>query len=251
MLSAYDQLGIGYTQTRRPDRRIAEHIRRALGECASVVNVGAGAGSYEPHDCAVLAVEPSLTMIAQRPVGSAPVVRGVAEALPLGDDAVDAALAVLTLHHWNNAKRGLAEMRRVSRRRVVIFTWDPQWFGKFWLVDEYLPSIRAIDRVQGVKIATIAAALGDQTEVIAVPIAHDCVDGFLGAYWRRPEAFLDARVRAGVSVCAKLPRAESERGLQQLADDIESRRWHRRHRELLEREELDLGYRLIVHHMLG
>jgi SAM-dependent methyltransferase len=245
MSSAYDQIGEGYPLTRRPDPRIAARIRAALGDCASVVNVGAGSGSYEPGDRAVVAVEPSTTMIRQRPAGSAPVVRGAAESLPLADGAVDAALAVLTMHHWTDPGRGLAEMRRVARRRVVVLTWDQELFEGFWLVREYFPGIRDLDRARAWPIADIASALG-ASEINAVPIPHDCVDGFLGAFWRRPEAYLDPRVRSGMSAYAALSAVERDTGLARLAVDIHSGTWEERHRHLLDLEQLDLGYRLIV-----
>lgn len=243
--AAYDEIGVGYARTRRPDPRIAERIHRALAGCASVANVGAGAGSYEPRGRRVIAVEPSATMIRQRPAGSAPVVQGAAEQLPLADDAVDSALAILTVHHWADARRGLAEMRRVARRRVVILTWEPDVFERFWLVREYLPRIRDVDRSRAVAIDEIVSALGGG-EVGPVPIPHDCADGFLGAFWRRPGAYLDARVRSGISTCARLPRGELAAGLRRLAADVRSGAWEERHRDLLELDEVDLGYRLIV-----
>jgi len=245
MRSAYDKIGIGYFLTRRPDPRIANRIGEALGDCASVVNVGAGGGSYEPGDRLVVAVEPSTTMIRQRPAGSAPAVQGAAESLPLVDGAVDAALAILTMHHWVDPGRGLAEMRRVARRRVVIFTWDQAIFEGFWLVREYFPGIRELDRARALAIADIASALGE-SKIIAVPIPRDCVDGFLGAFWRRPHAYLDPRVRSGISAFAAISSEERDRGLGRLAADIRSGAWEEQHRNLFDLEELDLGYRLIV-----
>ena len=245
MKATYDEIGVGYAGTRRPDPRIAARIADALGDTASLVNVGAGAGSYEPRDRRVVAVELSDTMIRQRPAGSAPAVRGTAEHLPLADGAVDAALAVLTLHHWGDARRGLAEMRRVARRRVAILTWDQAVWESFWLVREYLPCIGELDRPRALAIDEIAAAIG-ASRVEAVPVPHDCVDGFHGAFWRRPAAYLDARVRAGISTYASIPAAERERGLGRLAADLESGAWRARHRDLLDAEELDLGYRLVV-----
>jgi SAM-dependent methyltransferase len=241
----YDRIGKRYAATRRPDPRIAERITRALGDAASLVNVGAGSGSYEPADRAVIAVEPSATMIRQRPPGPALLVQGTGEDLPLADGAVDAALASLTMHHWPDVDRGLAEMRRVARRRVVIFTWDQDVWESFWLIDQYLPFIREVDRRQALAIADVVSALG-RSEVVPVPIPHDCVDGFHGAFWRRPEAYLDPSTRAGISCYSKLPADEVDRGLGRLADDIESGAWQERNRDLQDLEEIDLGYRLIV-----
>jgi SAM-dependent methyltransferase len=241
---AYDAIGVGYARTRRADPRIAARIARALGDAASVLNVGAGTGSYEPRDRRVVAVEPSTTMIRQRPAGSAPAVRAAAEHLPLADGAFDAALAILTLHHWTDPGRGLAEIRRVARGRVVLFTWDQPIWESFWLIREYFPAVE-IDRQRAVALADIASALGGcRSEV--VPIPHDCVDGFQGAFWRRPEAYLDPRVRAGISTFARMDVDTVDEAVGRLAADLESGAWAERHRDLAERDELDLGYRLVV-----
>jgi SAM-dependent methyltransferase len=245
MSRIYDEIGVGYSSTRRPDPRIAATIERALGDAASIVNVGAGAGSYEPSDRKVFAVEPSATMLSQRPEGSAPAVRAEAERLPLLDGAVDAALAILTIHHWSDPAGGLAELRRVARRRVVILTWDREIFERFWLVRDYLPCIRDFDRPRAVEIDHVLSALGGG-EVITLPIPHDCVDGFLGAFWRRPAAYLDSAVRAAISAFAALPAGASDEGLRRLENDVRDGAWEEQHRDLLDLQELDLGYRLIV-----
>jgi SAM-dependent methyltransferase len=245
MRSIYDKIGVGYSVTRLPDPRIADRIVRALGDSASVVNVGAGAGSYEPRDRMVVAVEPSATMIRQRPVGSAPVIQGAAEGLPLVDGAVDAALAILTVHHWTDPARGLAEMRRVAQSRVVVLTWDQDVWESFWLIREYLPCIRDLDRRRAMAIADIASALGGG-HILSVPIPHDCIDGFHGAFWRRPEAYLDPRIRSGISTYAAISPDERDEGLRRLATDLQSGAWEDRHRDLFDLDELDLGYRLIV-----
>jgi SAM-dependent methyltransferase len=245
MNAFYDRTGSSYSATRRPDPRIANRIMEALGDSASVVNVGAGAGSYEPSDRLVIAVEPSATMISQRAAGSAPVVQGIAEQLPFEDDAFDATLAILTVHHWTDPGRGLAEMRRVARKRVVILTWDQDTWESFWLIREYLPCIRDSDRRKALAVGDIVSALGD-CEVVAVPIPHDCQDGFHGAFWRRPEAYLDPRIRSGISTYASIHQDELDHGLRRLASDIQNGTWEKRHRELCDADEIDLGYRLIV-----
>lgn len=245
MQSRYDRIGTGYTETRRPDPRLAARILESLGEAGSVVNVGAGTGSYEPADRPVVAVEPSWTMIRQRPPGAAPAVCARAEALPLLDRSVDAALAILTVHHWTDPPRGLAEMRRVARRRVVVFTWDPRVWESFWLFRDYLPGLREFDRGREVPVDRITAALGT-CRVQTVPIPHDCADGFHGAFWRRPAAYLDPRVRAGISSYSLAPAEETRDGLRRLEEDIRTGAWAARHRDLVDRDELDLGYRLIV-----
>jgi SAM-dependent methyltransferase len=238
----YDVIGRDYGAYRRPDRRVAAAIVRALADAATVVNVGAGAGSYEPTDRRVVAVEPSAAMIAQRPAGSAPVVRASATDLPFRDAAFAAALAVLTLHHWPDRAAGLVELARVARERVVLLTWDPQ-APRFWLVEEYFPEIRIIDTPIFPPPEDLGRMLG-AVEVEPVPIPHDCTDGFLGAYWRRPEAYLDPGARGAISTFTKLRDVES--GLARLRADLADGTWRRRHRDLLDRTELDLGYRLVI-----
>ena len=245
MRAAYDKIGTTYSATRRADPRIAAQILDALGDAVSVVNVGAGAGSYEPRDRMVVAVEPSAVMIRQRATAAAPVIQAAAEALPFTDAAFDAALAVLTVHHWTHRARGLAEMRRVAARRVVVLTWDQHVWESFWLIREYLPSIREADRPRAVKISELVAALGG-AHIVSVPVPHDCADGFHGAFWRRPEAYLDPAVRAGISTYALMSPAERDDGLRRLAEDLDSGAWARRQSELLNLGELDLGYRMIV-----
>jgi SAM-dependent methyltransferase len=238
----YDVIGGGYSAQRRPDPRIASAIVRALDDAEWVLNVGAGAGSYEPVDRRVVAVEPAWSMIRQRPPAAAPVVQASAVDLPFRDGAFAAALAILTIHHWPDRARGLAELARVARRRVVVLTWDPATSG-FWLVDDYFPELLAIDRPIFPCLEELERVLG-VLDVRPVPVPHDCVDGFLGAYWRRPAAYLDAAVRAGMSTFTKL--GEVDAGLARLRRDLEDGTWTRRHGWLLERMELDLGYRLVV-----
>ena len=242
MVQLYDQIGGGYARLRRPDPRLAARIVQALGAAETVVNVGAGAGSYEPCDRPVIAVEPSLTMIHQRPPGSAPVVRASATQLPFKDAAFAAALAVLTVHHWPDRVRGLRELARVARERVVVVTWDPAFSG-FWLIDDYFPAIGELDRRLCPTAEEFQRALGGCT-ILPLPIPHDCSDGFLGAYWRRPHAYLKPEVRHAISAFAKM--AGVEEGLTRLAQELADGTWGRRHGHLLHKEELDLGYRLVV-----
>ena len=244
MAARYDAIGRTYTATRGTDPRIAARIWDALGDARMVVNVGAGTGSYEPPDRDVTAVEPSAVMIAQRPPGAAPAVQASAEALPFEDASFDAAMAVLTLHHWSDLRAGCAELRRVARDRVVVFSWDPTYVGRMWLGPEYFPQYSREDAEGFPSLAEQAAALGAEAEV--VPIPWDCRDGFFSAFWRRPEAYLDPAVRAGISTLAKRSEDELAEGLARLRADLESGAWARRHADLLERDELDLGYRLLV-----
>jgi SAM-dependent methyltransferase len=237
----YDRIGAGYSAYRRPDRRIAARIAAALGEAASVLNVGAGTGSYEPAGPTVVAVEPSGEMIAQRPGRTAPAVRASAEALPFGDGSFDAALAVLSIHHWPDWRRGLAEMRRVSRGPVVILTWDPAHPG-FWLTRDYFPEVLGIDRAIFPPLDAIGRVLGS-VDVRAVPVPADCTDGFLGAYWRRPGMYLEEGARRAISTFARL--SDVDRGLRRLRADIADGAWKERNAGLLERDDLDIGYRLV------
>src|SRR5262245_29978561 len=241
----YDQIGRDYATTRRPDPRIARDVVSSLGDACSVLNVGAGAGSYEPAHLFVVAVEPSREMIRQRLPGGAPVVRAVAERLPFADRSFDAALAVLTLHHWTDQAAGLAELARVARRRVVILTWDPAGGRDFWLTAEYLPAVVELDLPRFPPLDEIARALG-RIEVRAVPVPHDCQDGFLGAFWRRPEAYLDPNVRRAISGFAQLPPHVVVAAMRRLTGDLASGEWDARFGHLRSRDTIDLGYRLIV-----
>src|SRR4051794_25667524 len=204
MSTLYDDIGRSYTRTRREDPRLAAMLRAALGDARTVVNVGAGSGAYEPRDLDVTPVEPSEVMIAQRPAGAPPVVRGVAEALPFGDDSFDAALVVLSDHHWTDRAKGFAELRRVARERVVLFNFNPAENGRFWFNRDYLPAFDDLIpepyRQPGMWEDELAELLGAPPRIEPWPVPHDCLDGFFGAYWRRPEAYLDPRVRAGISV---------------------------------------------------
>jgi SAM-dependent methyltransferase len=233
-MEIYDRIGRSYDATRGTDPRIAAAIWAALGDARTVVNVGAGAGSYEPPDREVTAVEPSETMIAKRPPGSPPVVRASADGLPFPDASFDAAMAVLSDHHWPDWRAGYRELRRVARR-IVVFTFDPGFFDTQWIW-EYVPV-----HADGPSLQQRAELLG--AEIRPVPVPHDCRDGFFHAYWRRPHAYLDPVVRANISIFAKLDAAE---GLERLRVDLESGEWERRHGHLMDLDELDCGYRLLV-----
>ncbi len=228
-----------------PDPRIARSFPRPSLTSPTVVNIGAGTGSYEPVQT-VVAIEPSQVMIGQRPPGAAPAIQAVAEHIPLRDDCADAALAVLTIHHWTDLAAGIAEMRRIARRRLVFLTWDPDVIGEaFWLLSDYLPEARRADAELAVPMDQLAALL-DEPIVTAVPVPHDCADGFGAAFWRRPAAYLDPAVQAGMSLFAKTDQRLLAPGLARLAADLDSGRWQREYADLLDRDELDLGYRLVT-----
>jgi SAM-dependent methyltransferase len=241
MSALYDTIGIDYANLRRPDPRIAAMIASALGDARRVLNVGAGAGNYEPAGREVVALEPSAEMIAQRPADAAPAVQGTAEALPFPDDSFDAAMAVLTVHHWADPAKGLSEMRRVSRGPVAILTFDPS-FRDIWPLD-YWPQLAELDEAIMPDLSLYAQVLGAVT-FDPVPIPHDCTDGFLYAYWRRPHAYLDGSSRKAVSSFWRIENLDD--GLARLAADLASGAWERRYAGLLGRDALDAGYRLVV-----
>ena len=240
----YDAIGTGYAAHRRADPRIATAIEAALGDARRVLDVGAGAGSYEPGDRAVVALEPSAMMLAQRPRGAAPAVRGVAEALPFPDGGFDAAMAVLTLHHWQDLGAGLAELRRVAPRQVV-FLFEPLEVRRFWAVEYFPEAVDVPSERRAPGVAQLRAAL-EVREVRVVPVPIDCTDGFGAAYWGRPEAYLDPAVQASQSWLAQLDERHRTAGARRLADDLASGRWDERFGHLRQLDELDVGYRLVL-----
>lgn len=240
MNALYNKIGLNYADLRKPDRRIAQQIEIALGDAQTVLNVGAGAGSYEPEGRKITAVEPSKKMIEQRTHSEAVVIQGSAEYLPFDDQSFDASMATLTIHHWSDQKKGVGEMRRVTCGKIVFLTYDPAFRG-FWLAD-YFPALVTLDEGQMPTIGTYEEWLGPTTTSI-VPIPHDCTDGFLAGYWRRPSAYLDERVRAAMSSFWALDSVAD--GLAQLEADLKSGAWERRYSHLLHLDELDCGYRLV------
>ncbi len=240
----YDTIGATYTVTRRTEPRIAEQIWAALGDARTVLNVGAGTGSYEPPDRHVLAVEPSALMRAQRPPHAAPCVAGSAETLPFDDQSFDAAMAVCTLHHWRDAIAGLREMQRVARR-VVVFLFDTSDPSQFWLTRDYLPEFAALPGCRVLaSLDDLSGAIGARRE--PVPIPWDCADGFFEAYWRRPEAYLDEDVRRGISVWAAVGPDAERRAVRNLREDLASGQWAERNRDLVHLESAELGARLLI-----
>jgi SAM-dependent methyltransferase len=241
----YDTIGATYAVTRRTEPRIAAQVWAALGDARTILNVGAGTGSYEPPDRHVLAVEPSALMRSQRPVDAAPCLIGSAESLPFDDQSFDAAMAFATIHHWPDPIGGLREMRRVARR-VVVFTHDTTesgWRNRFWLIRDYLPEVA--DLVAGrPSLTELADAIGARVEPVLIP--WDCTDGFFEAHWRRPEAYLDQSVRRGVSVWARVGPDVEQRAVHRLREDLASGRWAERNRDLVDLEAAELGLRLLI-----
>jgi SAM-dependent methyltransferase len=239
----YDTIGTSYAVTRRTEPRIAEQVWAALGDARTLLNVGAGTGSYEPHDRDVTAVEPSAVMRAQRPPGAAPCVAATAERLPFPDRSFDAAMAFATAHHWHDPIAGMREMRRVARR-VVVFTCDTteaSWRSRFWLTRDYLPEVAA----SPVGLATeLAGEIRARVEPVLVP--WDCADGFFEAYWRRPQAYLDEEVRRGISVWTAVGPDAEQRAVRSLRRDIASGRWAERNDDIIDLDAAELGLRLLV-----
>jgi SAM-dependent methyltransferase len=244
----YDTIGRGYTAHRRPDPRwaavIEHHVAAATQGDSVVVNVGAGTGSYERTHCRVLAVEPSAVMIAQRRVDAAPAVRASASALPLPNDCADLAMALMTVHHWADPASGLSELRRVARRQIV-FAIEFDLHARFWLLEEYLPEVADYVRACRPDAREIAASLG-ATESVPMLVPRDLQDGVMGAFWCRPEAYLDPCVRANASGLALADPAVIARGVQRLEADLNSGAWQRRHDDLSTQDSIDLGYRLLI-----
>ena len=240
----YEQHGRTYARHRRPDPRIAARIHTALGGARTVLNVGAGTGSYEPTDRWVLAVEPSATMRAQRPADAAPAISAHAEALPFDDCAVDAAMACVTIHHWQSPDTGIAELRRVSRGPVVVFTFDLDELPP-WQLD-FLAEGVAIERPRFPAIDDVAAALGGRTRIERIPTPGDCVDGFFEAFWRRPEALLDPSVRGAQSMWALIDPGVEQRIVTRLSAALESGAWDAEHGHLRQQESYDGALRLVI-----
>ena len=241
----YDGAGPGYTRHRRPDPRIAARILAALGSARSIVNVGAGPGSYEPADRFVVAVEPSTVMRSQRPPGSAPVVDAVAQALPFADRSVDAVMALSTVHQWHDKERGLRELRRVARGPVVVFTFDPDAVRRFWIT-EYGPELPTREAQRVPPPAWVASVLGGRTSIVDIAIPLDCTDGFVEAYYGRPEAFLDPEVRCCQSMWDAIgPEAEAL-AVTRLEEALASGEWDRRHGHLRTQPTYDGSLRLVV-----
>jgi SAM-dependent methyltransferase len=241
----YDAIGDAYPATRRTDPRIAAMIWDALGDARTVLNVGAGTGSYEPADRDVTAVEPSRVMRAQRPAGAAPCVAAVAESLPFADRSFEAAMAVSTVHHWRDPVAGLRELRRVARR-VVVLTFDAEdalRHRRFWLTRDYLPEFAGLF-TGWPSLAGLAGAIGARAE--PVPVPWDCADGLFEAYWRRPGAYLEDHVRRAVSTWTKVGPEAERRAVRSLRDDLDSGRWAERNSDLVDLDAAELGLRLLV-----
>jgi len=241
----YETIGVGYSVGRRPDPRWQEAIDSVIGDAKRVINIGAGTGSYEPSERAVIAVEPSELMVSQRPKSESLVVMAAAENVPIVSGWADLTMTMLSLHHWTDWRAGVSEMRRLASRRLVL-TYDPEFHASFWLLRDYLPEVAASERTRTPKVEDIADALGDDIEIITLEVPWDCIDGVLPANWRRPAAYLDPQVRACSSGLAQADQRVVERAVQELAKDLDSGAWEQRNDELLAMNSFDAGFRLIV-----
>ncbi len=247
MSDRYETIGQGYAATRREDPRIAQRIHDALGDANSVVNVGAGTGSYEPDDRCVIAVEPSDVMAAQRRPQRVPAIRATADDLPLRDQSVDAAMAILTLHHWDAVQeRGVRELRQVAPERVVILTYDARVSARMWLIADYLPEVAQLDERIFPPPEALAGWLGGEVHVEPVPFHRDTSDWMLGSFWAHPERALDERARANTSGFARMPPDASQRVVTALRRDLADGTWDARHGALRTLDEYDVGLRLVV-----
>lgn len=240
----YAQIGLGYAQYRRPEAAIAARIEAALGSARTVLNVGAGSGSYEPLDREVTAVEPSATMRAQRPPQLSAAIAASSENLPFADDSFDASMATFTVHQWQDLAKGLAEMRRVTRGPVVILSCDPALLGRFWLID-YAAKVIETEAGRYPAPDRVAELLGG-ARIEAVPIPLDCTDGFGEAYYGRPEMLLEEGARQANSAWSFLSEAEAERAVSGLRADLASGRWDELHGELRTQPFFDGSLVLIV-----
>lgn len=238
----YDRIGVGYGSKRIPDYRLALAIQDAIGDAEKILNVGAGAGSYEPSYCSVVALEPSTTMLAQHPGNRC--VQGVAEHLPFDDGTFDVAMAILTMHHWEDLFAGLAELRRVAKRQVI-FTWDPDHERKLWITVDYVHAIDELETGRFAPLASVVEALGAHT-VKPFEIPHDFTDGFQAAFWRRPEMYLDPEARSASSTFASIPSELVEPGIERLRADLRTGRWLKTYRELVALDSADWGHRIVI-----
>lgn len=242
----YESSGQDYSGYRRADARIAAYVHRALGPAQTILNVGAGAGSYEPEDRYVVAVEPSAAMRAQRaPLGKVPAVNATAGLLPFDDNAFDASMAMVTVHHWPDIDKGLKELRRVTRGPVVVMSFDPDQLDHFWNA-QYFPELIAVEKARYPAIETIQQSLGGQSEIIPVPIPIDCTDGFQEAFYGRPEAFLQAGVRRAQSAWGFLAPGQEDELVQRLATELASGEWDRKYGHFRKQASFTCALRLIV-----
>lgn len=237
----YDTIGIGYSTQRQPDPRLAKQIASKLEGASRILNIGAGTGSYEPEGIDLVAVEPAKTMIDQRRPDAHPVVQASAEQLPIEDKSFSHTMTVLSMHHWTDRPAAFAEIRRVTTDKFIAVTWNPD-AGPFWLTRDYFPEMVVMDNLIMPRIDELAEHF-NIIEVEPMLIPEDCVDGFLAAYWKRPSAYLNARVRSSISTFGKLKNVE--KGLNQLEQDLINGNWSEKNQDILDQPALDAGYVIV------
>ena len=245
----YETRGQGYAQQRRTDPRIANFVHEALGSARSVLNVGAGAGSYEPEDRYVLSIEPSAAMRAQRPAHLSPAIHAVAENLPLDDQSFDASMALVTVHQWPDLQKGLSELCRVTRDRILVLTFDGDALDRYWLAD-YVPELISVERGRYPSISLLRAGLGI-TKIQVIPVPIDCLDGFTEAFYARPERFLDLTVRRSQSAWGFVADEIQERFVTNLSNDLRSGAWDERYGKLRQQPFFEGSLRLLVSYPEG
>jgi hypothetical protein len=216
-----------------------------LTDARTVVNVGAGAGAYEPSDRHV--IEPSDVMAAQRSRDLAPAIRASAGCIPLRDRSVDAAMAILSVHHWDEEQeKGVRELRRVARGAVAVLTYDASVSGTMWLMADYLPEVAALDRQIFPPPEQLAEWLGGNVRIDKLPIPRDTSDWTLGSFWAHPERVLDPNARAATSGFARMPADVVDRVVSEVSRDLGSGLWNDRYGHLRSLDALDVGLRLVV-----
>lgn len=241
----YGRIGLGYASYRQPEPAIAALIEEALDPASRILNVGAGAGSYEPRHRDVTAVEPSASMRAQRPADIAAAINATAESLPFPDQSFDASMATFTVHQWQDLDAGLREMRRVTRGPVVILSCDPDLVEAFWL-SHYAPKVLATEARRYPSLGHIGKVLGGDVDLVAVPIPLACRDGFNEAYYGRPELFLEAGARSACSAWSFVSEAENAVSIENLRRDLVSGAWDSRHGFLRSQPSFDGSLRLVI-----
>jgi SAM-dependent methyltransferase len=242
----YDQSGHQYSGQRKTDPRIAAQIHRLLGDAKTILNVGAGSGSYEPEDRYVVAVEPSSVMRAQRlALGRPPAIHAFADSLPFDDVAFEASMAIATVHHWPDVTRGLMELRRVTSGPVIVMSFDPDAYNNYW-TSEYFPELLEAEKLRTPALQLIASGLGGNVQMHAVTVPFDCVDGFQEAYFGRPEAFLEQKVRKCQSAWSFLPDGLEDVLVNRLRKALESGDWDKKYSYYRSLREFESSICLIV-----
>lgn len=240
----YDRIGRTYAQFRHTEPTWHHELTDALGDARRVLNVGAGTGNYEALGAEVIALEPSRVMIDQRHPDAAPCVQGVAEYLPFADNAFDATMGVLTMHHWSDLERAFADLNRLAPRHVYT-VYDTTFARDFWLLD-YFPETRVDPMEVNAPTPALLGRYFDVVDVRTLWVPRACSEGFAAASWARPHDYLDPEMQQAISLLALQPPEVLERGTAALRADLESGRWHERYPDIVHLKRADFGYRLVI-----